>query len=344
MTAAPRRTMSWPCSVIRTQIAVVEPGERPRRGGSRRSLRASGRREVRRGRRARSPTGRARRRRARARCRAAPPHRARISLASGCRVGRIGVERVEPGGEPGHGEPGLEASDLAAGAARTAVGADGDVADLARGEARRRSRAGPPTRRPAPTPRPTLTSSTSSLVPPKVYSASTAALASFATSTGSPSAVVQARLQVEVGPAEVGRASDHAERVDDAGRADADAEHRGRRRSRRAGGRGRPRAPRPRRRWRRRGRPRRATTMPPSRSRTAPRKRCCSERSTPTMRKRGAVDVDEHGGLAGAGRPRAGPARSTKPSAMRPATRSEIVTRVRPVSRATSARLCAPEV
>ena len=38
---------------------------------------------------------------------------------------------------------------------------------------------------------------------------------------------VEARLQVDVGPAEVGRRAHHPERVDDTGRADADAEHRG---------------------------------------------------------------------------------------------------------------------
>ena len=51
------------------------------------------------------------------------------------KVLRVGVDGVELRGEPRHGEPGLEASVLAAGAARTAVGADDDVADLARGEA-----------------------------------------------------------------------------------------------------------------------------------------------------------------------------------------------------------------
>ena len=38
---------------------------------------------------------------------------------------------------------------------------------------------------------------------------------------------VQAGLQLDVGPAEVGRGAHDAERVDDTGRADADAEHRG---------------------------------------------------------------------------------------------------------------------
>ena len=130
MTAAPRRTMSWPCSVIRTRTLVVELGERARaegldgllREGAVEKFGGAGEHDLR--------HDRVRRPRGRARCRAAPPRR-----GGSPRALRSRMPRASRDDQRGHRQPGLEASDLAAGALRTAVGADGDVADLTGGEA-----------------------------------------------------------------------------------------------------------------------------------------------------------------------------------------------------------------
>ena len=132
-----------------------------------------------------------------------------------------------------------------------------------------------------------------------MYSASTAAFASFATSTGRPSAASQRALEVEARPAEVRGAEDDAAVVDDAGRSDADAEH-GRvgvadevagelddRGDHVAVG------------WRR-GTSRRATMSPSSVS-TAPMKTSLPGQVDPDDAVAGAVEVDQDRRLAGAG-------------------------------------------
>ena len=123
---------------------------------------------------------------------------------------------------------------------------------------------------------------------------------------------------------------DDAAVVDDAGCARRRRRARGRRRRRR--GRGRVRRRRRRRRRRAATGTSRRATMSPSRVSTAPMKTSLPDRSMPTMRCPARSRSTRIAGLPGPDASRT-PISATKPSAMSSAIRSEIVTRVSPVSR-----------
>ncbi len=198
MTAAPRRTMSWPCSVIRTRTpSSTDWRECPRAEGLDGRFREGVRREVQAGRRARSPRHRARRRRGRARCRAAPPRRGGSPRALRNRMPRASRDDSEGTDSQASRHPTLPHAHCGPPSVPT-------VTCPISPAAKRLPRMGwPASSSPEPTPRPTLTSSTSSGAPPNVYSASTAALASLATRTGTPEGAAQRPLEIEARPAEV---------------------------------------------------------------------------------------------------------------------------------------------
>ena len=332
MTAAPRRTMSWPCSVIRTRTPSWNCGERPCAEGldgrfrewSVEKFRGAGEHDLREVEHA--DDGRERDAEALSRV----PEDSFAGSSSDAAPSRA----VSAGTD----EPGLEASDLAADAQRAAVGADGDVADLARGEAaaahglaaREQARA----------------DTAADLDEQHVVAGSAERVLGEHRGVGvvrdehrQAERALQRALEVEARPAEVRGGEDDAVVVDDTGRADADAEH-GRvgvgdelasefddRRDDivRAPG----------------AATSRRATMSPSSVSTAPMNESLPDRSMPTMRCPSRSRSTRIAGLPGPDASRT-PFSTTKPSAMSSATRSEIVTRVSPVSRERSARLIAP--
>ena len=182
MTAAPRRTMSWPCSVIRTRTPSWNFGERPcaegldgrLREGSVEKFRGAGEHDLRHVEHADD--------RARARCRGAPRRRGGCPRGVRRRLPRPGAPT---GREPRARPRGIRPCRRRTSGPPSVPTVTWPISPAAKWLPRIGC---PHASRPEPTPRPTLTSRTSSPAPPKVYSASTAAFASLATSTGRPSA------------------------------------------------------------------------------------------------------------------------------------------------------------
>ena len=200
----------------------------------------------------------------------------------------------------------------------------------------------PSSRSPAPTPYPTVMSMRSAEAPPKPYSASAAALASFATMTGVVNSRSSRACSASSTQPRLGALSTVPERstmpgdptpMPSRGRSASSTSERARSTTAAvASSPARPRAGAS-----------RLCRMVPSRSMRAPRKTSVSLRSSPTMRWPSRCRSTSVAGLPGRVASTRTPSSSASDSAMSSPTRSPIVTRVRPVCRARSARLRGPE-